>query len=188
MNNRINKIGLVAVCLFTLGTGIIVLPKFNSSTIVNAQDTTRKSKTDMNFFQIKKGNYTSLLGKWKLVGHAYNSYDGKGICWHKIDKSNTSKLTITKKKIQLNKYATFHRKTMKVKGENLKRKLKFKMRKGSLSGISDSAILWEIDFYPKKVPLMNKVKDKYTNSINTKKDRIYIFCSNMGSTMVFQRK
>ena len=40
---------------------------------------------------MNQGNYSSLIGKWKLVGHAYNYYDKEGgIRWHPVtEKDNT---------------------------------------------------------------------------------------------------
>lgn len=88
-NNYSNCISLVLAILFVLDIGITNLS--NQVTIVNAKTAIKKSKIDMNFSQIKKGNYTSLLGKWKLVGHAYNYYDKEGsIRWHPVtEKDNT---------------------------------------------------------------------------------------------------
>lgn len=76
-NNYSNCISLVLAILFVLDIGITNLS--NQVTIVNAKTAIKKSKIDMNFSQIKKANYTSLLGKWKLVGHAYNYYDKEGV-------------------------------------------------------------------------------------------------------------
>lgn len=101
MNIKINRIWLV-VSLFILEIGIAILSGLiDQSNIVNARTTIIKSKTDMNFSKIKKGNYTSLLGKWKLIGHAYNSYDKEGrIRWHPVTKKDKIdfRLVITKKK------------------------------------------------------------------------------------------
>ena len=188
-NNYSNCISLVLAILFVLDIGITNLS--NQVTIVNAKTAIKKSKIDMNFSQIKKGNYTSLLGKWKLVGHAYNYYDKEGgIRWHPVtEKDNTDfRLIITKKKINFNKsYATFKGKFLKVKNKKHKRKLKFKIRQGSLTAVSDRAILWEIDFYPKGISLISKAGGNKPISMDTEKDRIVIFTSNMGGTLVFQK-
>lgn len=191
MNKNIKKLSFI-VNLFILGIGITILPSFcDHSDIVNAQATTRKSKTDMNFPQIKKGNYTSLFGNWELVGHAYNSYDKEGgIRWHAVTKKDDTnfKLIVSKKKISFNKsYAVFKGKFLKVKNEKHKRKLKFRMRQERLTAVSDGVILWEIDFYPKGVTLVSKVGGNKPVSIDTERDRIVIFTSNMGSTLVFQK-
>ena len=164
----------------------------NLALTTNVQAATVKSKRVMNFKQIKKGNYTSLLGKWKLVAFADNRYDMNGIRWRKLDRKNPNlTLKITKKKIRLGKngYAIFYGKRMKVKGENLKRKLKFNTRKNSLLAFSDSAILWSIEFCPKElhIPLTKKNKKYQPTAINSKKDTIEIFTSNMGDTEIFQR-
>lgn len=147
-----------------------------------------KSKSTMNFKQIKKGNYTSLLGKWKLVALAYNSYDGNGINWHSSNQKQFFQLRVTKKKIRQGKFSTFYGKTLKIKGEfGQKRKVKFKKRRGCLTAVSDGAILYEYDFYPKNVPLQTKVSKTLPERIDNKKDRIVIFSSNLGGIEVYQR-
>jgi len=162
----------------------------NLALTTNVQAAAVKPERTMNFKQIKKGNYTSLLGKWKNVAFADNRYDGKGVRWRKLNRKNLSTLKITKKNIKLDGgYATFHGKTMKVKYEKHNRKLKFNTRKNSLLAFSDSAILWSIEFCPKElhIPLTKKNKKYQPTAINSKKDTIEIFTSNMGDTEIFQR-
>lgn len=167
-----------------IGSGLIT----TSSTTINATVATSNSTSKkMNFKQIKKGNYTSLLGKWKQVAGMHNDYH-KGITWYKLDPKKLSTLKVHKHKITAyNGYITFQGKYM-TDNNKKKRKLAFSMYKKSLRSVSDDAILWEIDYYPKNVPIYDdKYHRKQPKEIDNKKDRIVIFCSNMGSTAVFQR-
>ncbi|WEV70896.1 DUF6287 domain-containing protein [Lactobacillus sp. ESL0785] len=155
---------------------------------------TRKisKKPIMNFSQIKKGNYTSLLGKWKEVGAMHNAYDGKGITWYKLNPKYLFKLKITKHKIrefiQKTRIETFHGKYIFVKN-NKKTKLKFYKKNNVLSASADvGAINYAVTFYPKNVPIYDdKYHRKQPKAIDDKKDRIEFWCSNMGSVQVFQR-
>ncbi|MDF7668592.1 DUF6287 domain-containing protein [Lactobacillus sp. ESL0703] len=161
--------------------------KADSSIQSSATGKISKNKK-MNFSQIKKGNYASLLGKWKEVGAMHNAYDGKGITWYKLNPKYLETLKVTKHRIKLNAgYVVFHGNTMTDENKK-KRKLKFSKYRKSLGAVSDGAILWEIDYYPKNVPIYDdKYHRKQPKEIDNKKDRIVISCSNMGSTAVFQR-
>lgn len=155
------------------------------------QKPVKRTVPAMNFEQIKNGDYTSLMGKWKLVANAYNTYHGEGVQWHKLEAENRSQtLVITKKEIRFNQDVVFHGKTMREPNDGkIKRKLKFHKLKGCLSGDSDGAIFWSIEFWPKNVPLgnVNELHEDHPAAIDVSKDRIWIFTSNMGHTSVFLR-
>lgn len=178
-----------------IGLGLIT----TSSTIINATvATSNNTSKKMNFKQIKKGNYTSLLGKWKQVAGMHNAYDGRGITWYKLDpKHPIFKLKITKHQIKefngKTKFETFHGKYITVKSASGKgyesAKLKWSKNNHFFGASEDvGAINYAITFYPKNVPIYDgKYHRKQPKEINNKKDRIELWCSNMGSIQVFQR-
>lgn len=159
----------------------------------------KKVTSVMNFVQIKKGDYNSLLGKWKLVANAYNTYHGKGVQWHKLNSKDTrltkknkyKGLVITKKKIIFNQDVVFQGNTMKdTNYGKLKRKANFIESRGSLiENFDGKGYWWSIEFWPKNVPISgnNELKKNCPATIDIKKDRIWISTNNMGHTSVFQR-
>lgn len=179
-----------------IGLGLIA----TSSTKINVAVATSNSISKMNFKQIKKGNYTSLLGKWKQVAGMHNAYDGRGITWYKLDpKHPIFKLKITKHQIKeisgdgKAKFETFHGKYITVKSASGKgyesAKLKWSKNNHFFRASEDvGAINYAITFYPKNVPIYDeKYHRKQPKEIDNKKDRIELWCSNMGSTAIFQR-
>lgn len=159
----------------------------------------KKATSAMNFVQIKKGDYNSLLGKWKLVASAYNTYHGEGIQWHKLNSKDTrltkknqyKGLVITKKKIIFNQDVVFHGNTMKdTTYGKLKRKANFTESRGCLiESFDGKGYWWSIEFWPKNVPISgnNELYKNCPATIDIKKDRIWISTNNMGHTSVFQR-
>lgn len=174
--------------------------KENSNSIKchETQAASIRLKHEMNFDQIKMGNYSSISGKWKEVAFADNAYNGKGITWRKQKKNLIQNLRITKRKMFLGKYELVRGKRMTDDNDTkkFKRKLKFVfpskanrkvMKKGTLTAYSDGAIAWNYTFYPQNISLGNPARGQLPKAVNTKKERILIFCSNMGNTWIFQR-
>jgi len=172
-----------------------------STTSTNVQAASVKpkhKKHKMNFAQIKQGNYSSIAGKWKLVAFADNAYNGKGITWRKLRKIVIQNLKITKRKIFLGKHELVRGKRMTDPNDvkKFKRKLKFVvpskanrkvMKKGTLEAYSNSAIVWDYNFYPRNISLGNPARGRLPKAVDTKKERILIYSSNMGNTWIFQR-
>ena len=190
------KIVTAAFSTLLMGLGLIT----TSSTIINATVATNNSTSKINFKQIKKGDYTSWLGKWTQVAGMHNAYDGRGITWYKLDpKHPIFKLKITKHQIKefsgdgRTKFETFHGKYITVKSASGKgyESAKLKWSKNNhFFGASENvgAINYAITFYPKNVPIYDdKYHRKQPKEIDNKKDRIELWCSNMGSVQIFQR-
>ncbi|RHW50615.1 DUF6287 domain-containing protein [Lactobacillus bombicola] len=189
------KIVTAVFSTLLMGLGLIT----TSSTTINATVATNNSTSKMNFKQIKKGDYTSLLGKWKQVAGMHNDYR-KGITWYKLDpKHPIFKLKITKHQIKefsgdgRTKFETFHGKYITVKSASGKgyesAKLKWSKNNHFFGASEDvGAINYTITFYPKNVPIYDdKYHRKQPKEIDNKKDRIELWCSNMGSVQIFQR-
>ena len=186
MVKRNKKIELLALILLSL-ISIFSLQCGNS---VQASET--ENRTDsMNFKQIKKGNYTSLKGKWELVGLAYNTYgadNNYGTNWQKISKSliGYNQLKIYKNKIQVGA-ETFRRNTLKLK-HGPKMKLKYRYINNHLIAEASNGIYYSIEFLPKTVHFENKIGGKLPYKIVDGKDKIVLFSSSLGGVWVYQRK
>ncbi|WP_147446220.1 DUF6287 domain-containing protein [Lactobacillus sp. ESL0261] len=150
----------------------------------------------MNLAQIRKGNYSSIAGEWKEVAFTNNRYDGKGITWRKMNKVYIQNLRVTKNKMFLGKYELVRGKKMTDPNDakKFKRKLKFtvpskanRTKYSPLTASSEGAITWSFDFYPRNIPIESQVHGRFTKAVDTRKERITIFCSNMGDNFIFQR-
>lgn len=180
------RIRLLLIALVSL----LSLFSLQQSNSIHASETANTNQT-MNLKQIKKGNYTSLKGKWELVGLAYNTYGAHnqyGINWQKITKSTIRqhRLKITQHKIKAGG-ETFKKKSLKLKyGPKLK--LKFRHMNNHLIAEADNGIYYSCEFYPKNVHFESKVGGNLPRKIVDGKEKIVLFSSNLGGVWVYQRK
>lgn len=174
-NKKIITLGLTILSVLTISSISISI----NNHIVNAatKHTTKSTKKTMNIKQIKKGNYSSIRGNWKELGHIENhSAVTNG---NQLQLGGDDVLTISKNKISSN--------DIKVHGDvlvasNQTHDLKFKSVKGALfaSLKDESAINWSIRFYPK-----NTTTDYSSNGKPNDTDFIVIWSSNNNHTEVF---
>ncbi|CUS25732.1 hypothetical protein FC70_GL000873 [Paucilactobacillus oligofermentans DSM 15707 = LMG 22743] len=153
-----------------------------SESSVSESTTSTSTATAMNFDEISSGNYSSLLGNWKIAATSLNHYDGKGSTWD--TPYGTERLDVTSSQIS-NSDLTMQGTNLISNGETGIGNVK--VEDGYLSiGGQTGAINWSIHFYPKGVPNDNWGDDVPT-SIDINKDRIFIWTSNMAHTEVFER-
>lgn len=168
----------------------------NSNAPHKVETVSNKLNHKMNLAQIRKGNYSSIAGEWKEVAFANNRYDGKGITWRNMNKVYIQNLRVTKNKMFLGKYELVRGKRLSDANDvkKFKRKLKFtvpskdnRTKYPPLTASSEGAITWSLDFYPRNIPIVSQVHGRFTKAVDTRKERITIFCSNMGNNFIFQR-
>ena len=168
----------------------------NSNAPHKVEAVSNKLSHKMNLAQIRKGNYSSIAGVWKQVGYANNRYDGKGITWRNMNKVYIQNLRVTKNKMFLGKYELVRGKRLSDANDvkKFKRKLKFtvpskanRTKYSPLTASSEGAITWSLEFYPRNIPIVSQVHGRFTKAVDTRKERITIFCSNMGDNFIFQR-
>lgn len=168
----------------------------NSNAPHKVEAVSNKLSHKMNLAQIRKGKYSSIAGEWKEVAFANNRLDGKGITWRNMNKVYIQNLRVTKNKMFLGKYELVRGKRLSDANDvkKFKRKLKFtvpskanRTKYPPLTASSEGAITWSLDFYPRNIPIVSQVHGRFTKAVDTRKERITIFCSNMGNNFIFQR-
>ncbi|MDM8213953.1 DUF6287 domain-containing protein [Enterococcus hirae] len=153
-----------------------------SSSSAEEKEVTEQSnmKQEMNFDQIKQGNYSSLLGEWEEIAVSLNRHDGNGNIWV-ASKGET--ISISQNKIS-NESMTLQGGTIN-DGES--KTVSFSERDNALTADTVAgSILWNICFYPKAAAMIGW-GEELPASIDNTKDRIVIRTSNNSYVQVFQR-
>lgn len=141
------------------------------------------SNTTMNFAQIKVGNYSSLIGKWRLL--KATAHNQGTVVDETADAKSTlsvSKQTMTNDSISVNRTGLFD----KGNGNGELHRVHFQSKDGALSLLlqdaDKTAINWAITFYP-----AGTTSEYPTNQGENKnsKNTIVIWTSNMQYTEVF---
>lgn len=144
----------------------------------------------MDFDQIAKGDYTSLLGEWKLAGMGARHYtlDGPPLKWSKDDGSGDNSLTVTTDKLATD-FVSLQRSTLTA--GNQESTLGFKVDDDALVATiveGESAINWAVMFYPGGVSsgLGMLLTDGVT--VDESKNRIVFWSSNNNNYLVYEQK
>lgn len=174
-NKKMLTLGLTLLSTLTL---TVVGASVNNHHVNAAtKHTTKSTKKAMNIKQIEKGNYSSIKGDWKELGHIENHSAATN--GNQLQLGGDDVLAVSKNKISSN--------DIKMHGDvlvasNQSHDLKFKADKGALlaSLKEDSAINWSVSFYPKGTTTNYSSNGKPNDT-----DFIVVWTSNNNHTEIF---
>ena len=185
--------GVILSVMFTFTLCSCGTSQSDSSSVSNQSNI----KPPINLSQIQAGDYSSLMGTWKIVACAINAQDGNGNQWRYENgskNSNKSDITVTNNALAFfNGSCAFEGNTFteNIGEDNLRaHQLEFSIDNGSLiAEITDSdqvAINWWFSFYPKGI-----TNDYGTNNgvkIDNTKNVIIVYCTNNTRATAFEQE
>ncbi|WP_461213041.1 hypothetical protein [Lacticaseibacillus sp. GG6-2] len=144
-----------------------------------------KSAT-MDFNAIKAGDYNSLIGNWRDVAEAYNSYDGNGVRWGSVD--TPGQLTITTNSIRTSEMSM--NQDGVISSQDQTGQATFSQRGGALWADADvGAIAWSIAFFPKGQSVASVVEgNTQPTGVDNSREHVVVRTSNNGLIQVFERQ
>lgn len=145
-----------------------------------SQSTEVEEEIQMDFTQIKKGDYGSLLGEWVEIAVSGNNHDAMGSQW-KEPQGGT--LTVSQNEIT-NGFITLVGDILK---ESEDQPVTFQEKEYLTANSSGGAVIYSVFFYPKGVELSDFGED-VPETIKTDTDRIIIRSSSSSYVQVFERR
>lgn len=155
------------------------ITKITTQTTSSTDNKKAEEKT-MNFEEIKKGDFTSLVGDWYQFAYGYNPKNSQG--YLEFLGGNTEfKITPTSVEIPEMKLT---KNEIQTNAGNQKVTYKEMARSLSVGLVEDAPINWNITFYPIGTTSEYKINPEDTTN---KSEIIKIWSSNMGSTTILAR-
>lgn len=175
-NKKILTLSLTALSTFTLA--VVGAAVNNTNVQAATKNASKANKKSMNVNQIKNGNYNSIKGNWKELGHIENhSADTNG---NTLQLGGDDTLTVSKNKISDNDISMQSNILTDNSGSH---ELNFKSDNGALvATLKDemTPINWSVSFYPK-----GTTTNYSSNGKTNDTDFIVVWSSNNNHTEVF---
>lgn len=143
----------------------------------------QKEEVQMNFSQIKQGNYSSLLGDWEEVAVSYNRHDGNGDVW---DTSKGGEIKISQDSIA-NGEITLTGSSMTYNDDSNTVNMWEDDKQQLNMDTSIGALALSIIFMPKNVSWESSVPP-VPDTIDQSREHIFIRNSSNSYVQIFERK
>lgn len=160
--------------------------KRTTATSSSASSSAPAKSATMDFNAIKAGDYSSLIGNWRDVAEAYNSYDGKGIHWGSVD--TPGQLTITTNSIRTSEMSM--NQDGVISSQDQTGQATFSQRGGGLwADANVGAIAWDIAFFPKGQSVASVIESStQPTGVDNSREHVVVRTSNNGLVQVFERQ
>lgn len=135
----------------------------------------------MNFYRIRMGDYSSLVGSWKEVAEGTNFHKGKGFEW--LKQTSNAKLSVSNTRMSDGQFTLSGSEAeSKITDNGQSGMVTFEEKDSLQLNAAVGVMNWMITFYPKNAT----IKDAPAG-IDSSKEHIEVWTSNNSFTEVFER-